>query len=336
MFYKRGKVAISFISVFVILLNIFCAGCAKDNLPSEKEVVVYKEFSVNYIDVGQGDCIFIRLPDGKNVLIDCGLNDDTQENSKRIISLLNSYSVKKIDYFVLTHPDIDHIGNAKEVVNNFSIGAMYVPYVSSQLMSNFDYYQSLLDLAEERQIKRITSDYTCLIEGENYFFAFLSPVPKGLNNSSYSVLESTLYPTDRQINDLSPIIYFECFGKRFIFTGDASSTQEKIVIENYDVGIYDMFFNSYDIKVNLENIDYLKVSHHGSIDATCKEFLSLLQPKNFIISVGEENFYGHPRTELLELILTMCPKSNIYRTDQVGTITVHKDNKSDIIISTAK
>lgn len=336
MFYKRRKVAICIINAIAIILSIFIVGCVKEDLPPLKQVPVYKDFSVNFIDVGQGDCIFIRLPDGKNLLIDCGLNDEHLQNSKLIVEILKSYSVKSVDYFILTHPDLDHIGNAKDIVNNFSIGTIYAPYVSQDLMDNFDYYKVFLDLVEQKKINLQTSDYTCAIKGENYALAFLSPVSKGVNGSSYGELESTLYPTDRQINDLSPIIYFECFNKRFVFTGDASGTQENIVIENYKVGMYDLLFKDKGIKVNLENIDYLKVSHHGSEDATKEDFICLLKPKNFIISVGKENFYGHPKTEVIERILEFCPESKIYRTDQVGTITIHKDNKNDIVVSTAK
>ncbi len=336
MIYKRRKIAITIINVIAILFSIFCIGCLKDDVPPIKQIDVYKDFSVNYIDVGQGDCIFIRLPDGKNLLIDSGLNDTYGENSKYVKHVLNRYSVSKIDYFILTHPDLDHIGNAKEIINDFSIGTIYLPLIPEVLITSFEHYQGLLELVKEKQINKVISDFSCFIKGENYSLVFLSPVPKGLNGSSYSELENTLYPTDRQVNDLSPIIYFECFDKRFVFTGDASSSQEQIVLKNYDVAIYDALFKPVGINVNLENIDYLKVSHHGADGATSEDFLYLLKPKNFIISVGKENFYGHPRTEVLERILYICPESKIYRTDQNGTITIHKNKNNNMVVSTIK
>ena len=336
MFYERNKVYVFVICIITLILSIFNVGCASDNLPPIKEGEVYKDFSVNYLDVGQGDCIFIRLPDGKNFLIDSGLNDENSENSKFIINFLKRYSVSKIDYFVLTHPDLDHIGNAKDIINNFSIGTIYLPIISQKLMSNFEHYKMLLDLIEQKQINSVISDYFCAIKGEEYAIAFLSPATKGLNDSSYSELDNTLNPTDRQINDLSPIIYFECFDNRFVFTGDASNIQERIVLKNYDVGLYDWFSTTYGIDINLEDIDYLKVSHHGADGATCEEFISLLNPKNFIFSVGKENFYGHPKTEVIERILGFCPNSLMYRTDQVGTISVHKDKQNKIVVSTTK
>ncbi len=336
MFYKRRKIAISFMVVIAILLSLFCVGCRKDDLPPIKQVNVYEDFSVNFIDVGQGDCIFIRLSDGKNLLIDSGLNDTYSENIKYIKSILKAYSVNKIDYFVLTHPDLDHIGNANEIINKYSVGTIYLPVISSALMENFEHFKTLLDLVEEKQINKVVSDYTCYIKGEDYAFAFLTPIPKGIPDSSYSVLENTTDPTDTQINDLSPIIYFECLGKRFVFTGDASNSQEKIVVTNDKLNLYDSIFSFYGINVNLQEIDYFKVSHHGADNATSEQFLELLKPKNFIISVGKENFYGHPRSETLERILTICPQSSLYRTDEVGTITVHKNKENKIVLSTTK
>ena len=85
--------------------------------------------------------------------------------------------------------------------------------------------------------------------------------------------------------------------------------------------------------MNLENVDFLKVSHHGAVDASCNEFLSLLNPTNAIISVGNENFYGHPASETLERLNLLCPNHNLYRTDMLGTITVYKENAELKIIS---
>ena len=336
MFYKRNKAVISLVCAVVTLLIAICSGCIKDDLPPLKQVGIYKSFSVNYLDVGQGDCIFIRLPDGKNLLMDTGVNDQYLENSKFVINLLNRYSVNKIDYLILTHPDLDHIGNAKEIISKFTIGRVYMPKISNLLMEGFDNYKQVLNLVNEKQIEMVVSDYNCTIVGENYALAFLSPIPIGLDGSSYGELEYSLYPTERQINDLSPIIYFECFNKRFVFTGDASSTQESIVLANYNSELYNTQFKTAGINVTLENVDYLKVSHHGADGATSKNFLSLLKPKNFIISVGKENFYGHPRSETLERILEICPESNLFRTDEMGTITVHKNKTNDVIVTTMK
>ena len=92
--------------------------------------------------------------------------------------------------------------------------------------------------------------------------------------------------------------------------GDASSKREEDLINNY----------------NLNNIDFLKVSHHGSNTSTNKYFTSIINPKYSIISVGKNNRYNHPSSEVLNNLVN----SKIYRTDYNGTIEIKFNNKLNI------
>lgn len=334
MVYKGRKRSLIFLIVFIYIM-ISLSGC-KNTVPPVKTPIAHTNFSVNFLDVGQGDCIFIRLPDGKNMIIDCGVNDFYQENINLIMSFLREYSVNCIDFLILTHPDIDHIGNALSIINNFTINEIYIPSIRDDMLELFSEYDKILKLVNEKNIPNKISNYFCSIKGENYAFAFLSPVPKGLPDSSYDDLIMNQVPSDSDINNLSPIIYFECFGKRFLFTGDAQTKQEKVVINNYKVGIYNLIFSKDNISVSLENIDYLKLSHHGSEDASCEEFLQLTNPKNTIISVGNSNFYGHPSSKTLERLMSACPNTKILRTDRLGSISIYKKDNSEFNLSTYK
>lgn len=325
MLYKR-KIISKLILISFIFILLFNGSACKSDIPPLNKIKVHSDFSVNFLDVGQGDCIFIRLPDRKNMLIDCGINDYYGENIKYIKSLLKAYNVSKIDYFVLTHPDVDHIGNAYDIINTISIGKMYLPYIHKAIMQNFNEFLNVLNLIEQKQIDYEISDITKSIVGNNYFFAFLSPLELTNSKSSYNTILQNQIPTDKDINNLSPIIYFECFSQRFIFTGDAGIDQERLVINNYQAGVYDLYHKNTGISVNLENIEYLKVSHHGSVDASSYNFLNLLNPSNAIISVGNENFYGHPASETLLRLSETCPSHNLFRTDMLGTITVYREN----------
>ena len=112
-------------------------------------------------------------------------------------------------------------------------------------------------------------------------------------------------------NDNSNVIYTELNGYKFLFTGDASITTEKEILNKY----------------NLPDIDVLKVGHHGSKTSSGKEFIDEINPKYSIISVGKNNRYGHPNKEVIDNLID----SKIYRTDQDGSIMFKiKNNKLKI------
>ena len=322
MYYKRKAFILKLIILIYTALCIFTFFGCKAAVPPIADIEVHGDFSVNFLDVGQGDCIFIRLTDGKNMLIDCGTNDKAKENSKFIINYLNQYKVKKIDYFILTHPDADHIGNAVDLINTFSVEKMFIPKIHQSQMQNFSIFEEVLLLLQQKQIQYVYSAFPLAILGENYHFAFLSPQNDA--RSSYDKILQNQIPTSEDINNLSPIIYFSCFGKRFLFTGDAQIQEERFVLENFKSDVYNQYYK--DLAIDLVDVDYLKLSHHGSSDASCEEFLSLLSPKNVIISVGNDNYYAHPSSETLIRLENICKEYNLYRTDQKGTICIYNDD----------
>ena len=112
-------------------------------------------------------------------------------------------------------------------------------------------------------------------------------------------------------NDNSSVIYTELNNHKFLFMGDAGVEVEQDLIEKY----------------NLQDIDVLKVGHHGSKTSSSKTFIDEINPKYSIISVGKNNRYGHPNDSVLENL----NNSNIYRTDQDGSIMFKiKNNKLKI------
>ena len=112
-------------------------------------------------------------------------------------------------------------------------------------------------------------------------------------------------------NDNSNVIYTELNGYKFMFMGDAGIEKEKDILEKY----------------NISNIYVLKVGHHGSKTSSNKEFINEINPKYSIISVGKNNRYGHPNSNVLENL----DNSKIYRTDDDGSIMFKiKHNKLQI------
>lgn len=114
-------------------------------------------------------------------------------------------------------------------------------------------------------------------------------------------------------NDNSNVIYTELNGYKFMFMGDAGVDVEEDLIEEY----------------NLQDIDVLKVGHHGSKTSSGEKFITEINPKYSIISVGKNNRYGHPKDSVLDNL----KYSQIYRTDQDGSI-MFKINKDKLKIET--
>ena len=133
---------------------------------------------------------------------------------------------------------------------------------------------------------------------------------KGLNtdNNKLYFLNNNDYGNE---NDNSSVIYTELNNYKFLFMGDAGVEVEKYLIEKY----------------NLNDIDVLKVGHHGSKTSSSERFIDEVNPKYSIISVGKNNRYGHPNKDVLDNL----EDSKIYRTDQDGSIIFKmKNNKLKI------
>lgn len=129
-----------------------------------------------------------------------------------------------------------------------------------------------------------------------------------IDNNKLYFLNTKIYDNE---NDNSNVIYFNYNNYKFLFMGDAGVEVEEDLIEKY----------------NLQDIDVLKVGHHGSKTSSSKEFINEINPKYSIISVGKNNRYVHPNKEVLENL----EESKIYRTDQYGSIMFKiKNNKLKI------
>ena len=135
--------------------------------------------------------------------------------------------------------------------------------------------------------------------------------------SELSVFNNKLYFLNTSIynneNDNSNVLYFNYNNYQFLFMGDASIEKEKDILNEYSI----------------EDIDFLKVGHHGSDTSSSKEFIDIMNPNYSIISVGENNRYGHPNKE----VLNNLSDSKIYRTDQDGGI-MFKIKKNKLRIET--
>ena len=250
---------------------------------------------VHYIDVGQGDCILIQV-NNKNLLIDSG----PSSSRKDLLDYLEKLNIKKFDYIIATHPHEDHIGNMDTIIKRYSIGSFYSPKVISSSTTFENMISALVD--KNLKVNVLKKGFKGIDLGENVKFQVFSPAENLFSDN---------------LNDYSPIIKITFLNNSFLFTGDAEiSTEESVLSENNNL-----------------NCDILKVGHHGSSTSTSSNFLTSVNPSVAIISVGKNNSYGHPTSELLSLLDYFNIRT--IRTDINGTIIATSDGKN-ISISSVK
>jgi competence protein ComEC len=124
------------------------------------------------------------------------------------------------------------------------------------------------------------------------------------------VLYGPVNPNSKDLNTTSIVIKLTYSNTKFLFTGDAqTSNEEGMINKGYDL-----------------SSDVLKVGHHGSGTSTSKAFLYKVNPKYAVISCGKNNDYGHPHKSIMEKLQTQ--KITVYRTDESGTIVCTSDGKN--------
>ena len=298
--------------ILSLLLVVTLFGCRG----LSDEFTAYKKgLSVNFIDVGTGDCIYINLPDGKNMLIDTG--EDVGDNLNKIKSVLSAYSVNQIDYLVLSHPNSDHVNNAKEIIDSYKIDRAFIPKITTP--QGYEEFKSIENaLRKECALVEYSMPFLNL-SGKDYKIYFLSPCGKEYIDEYYLEFNASKFPTMTQENDLSPIIFLEYLGVKFLFTGDAGVGQESRLMYYYYSGIYEVVFKEF----SLRNVDVLKVAHHGSDSSTSTSFAELIRPSLAIFTVGADNAYSLPSSDVINRVKAFSPECEILRTDLDGTITVN-------------
>ncbi|MBQ3116345.1 MAG: MBL fold metallo-hydrolase [Clostridia bacterium] len=278
---------------------------------------------VTLLDVEKSECILSRLPDGKILLVDSGNIEDFPKVKKA----LDKLAVSKIDYFVLTHPDLDHVGCAEKVISEYEVGCLYTPKIIGSLTNLFPDYKSAVALAKRKgvQIKiSATSEY---FKGEGYSVAFLSPHAL---DGIYADFNNSFDPTSTQVDDLSAVLYLDILGVRLVLTGDAGYAVEEQIVLDYNAGYFSSIYKMAEIDINLVGVDFLKVAKNGKDGATGTDFVSLLKPNSVLLPIGDA---VAPSDLVLSRLYNVNPSYDLYRSDVYGNITINVigDNTYQII-----
>lgn len=224
------------------------------------------ELKVHFFDVGQGDAIFLELPDKRQILIDGGPNDKVLEKLNDVMPFWD----RSIDIMVATHADADHLTGLVPVLAHYNVGAIIWNGLAAQTKTFQEFKEAMDSEGAEVLVGRCCMRF---IVSDVAFFEVLYPFTGGSDP-----------PLFRRQNNYSLVIRFVYGKDSFLFTGDIERQVEYQIVQQ---------------KFNLKS-DVLKIPHHGSKTSSSELFLAAVQPKVAVISVGGRNTYGHPHEAVLQ------------------------------------
>ena len=303
------------------------------------------ELLVHMLDVGQGDCIYIQLPDGKDMVIDCANYNDDKEYEKKTFDYLDTYITDDtVEYLMLTHCDSDHVYFMDELLKQYQVEKLFMPNVLAAPGTTSKDKKALQDQIDALDTSRFTDKDTIgTVTYAEFFIAALTEpnceivlnVDSDANTNSI-IIEETTYrlvfycPTQEYYDDsnlnsaerknaISPIGILEYNGRRIMLTGDSNELNEPLVVE----------------RTGKIDCDVLKVGHHGSATSTLNPFLDAYTFEYAIISCNTYgNKFNHPRQSTLDRL--KAHDIAVYRTDNNGNIVVSVDKDGNIKITTQK
>ena len=247
---------------------------------------------VSFLDVGQGDAIFIESPTGNQILLDGGPGKQVLRSISKMMPFYDS----SLDLIINSHPhpDSDHLAGLNDILARFDVVGVIEP---AKTLPKADYKQfaSVIALKKEKIWPDLAGTKLDLGGGATLEILY----PKSTSSIQYF-----------DTNDSSLVIKLTYKNKSFLLAGDISSRAENILVQTIPG----------ELKASV-----FKATHHGSKYSNTLDFLEKVQPEAIAISVGAKNTYGHPSPEALSNFAKIG--APVYRTDQCGTIVFETDGE---------
>lgn len=221
--------------------------------------------NVRFFECGQADCIFIKLPGGKCMLIDSGRSDFAKE----LVGSLKKSGVKKLDYVIATHPHADHIGSMSDILKKFKVGKFFMPQAAHTTAT----YKKMLTALKKNGCK----------------VSYLKSGTKVLTGDVKCVAAAPVHSEYRNLNNTSAVLRLEYGKVSFLFAADAEYYSE-IDILNSGAKI---------------DADILKVGHHGGLTSCSRAFLNVVSPETAVISVSQTENSAFPGNAVLRRLKRM-------------------------------
>lgn len=245
--------------------------------------------TVSFLDVGQGDAIFIESPTGIQMLIDGGAD-------KSVLRRLSAHMTpldKTIDVVLATHPDTDHLGGLSYVLQRYRVEHVFTSGVVTDTPAYGAFQKAL---GESGARVHLTMRGTVVDLGGGAYVRVLFP-----DRTLSQAVESN------RASAVLEVVYGEI---EFLLTGDAPASVEEYVVR---------------LERDTLASEVLKLGHHGSRTSTSELFVAAVTPAYAVISAGEDNRYGHPHREVLETV--SVSGAQVLGTYEAGTVTFETDGE---------
>lgn len=283
---KRGIILVTLLTLFIlVLLSIRGITFLHSGM-----------LSIIFCDVGQGDAIIIKSPQGKIITLDGG----PDESFSRCLSSFLPFWHRTIDLMIVSHPHADHFVGNMAILQEYKVKA----FATEDLSSDQKAYQLFLNLIQDKKVpEKVLSMQDAFSVGQARI-QVVGPSREFLASSSPG-------GNIGERSEFASLILLISFGETtFLLSGDSQAAEMAEAVQKF--GIHD--------------ISVLQSPHHGSATGLNGSLMATLKPKIGIISVGEANRYGHPAGSTLKLFDTF--NVPVKRTDREGTIELISDGKT--------
>lgn len=245
---------------------------------------------ITCLDIGQGDAIVVETPDDRIFLIDGGSSNKLGIGQYQILPFLKSRGISYVDAIFISHTDEDHISGIRELLEYMSQGLTSLK-AGHLILPGWEKppeaWEELAALADSAGVEVLTGNAGKVFHSGDLKFKVLSPA-KGASGE--------------EVNEEAMVMQLEYGEFQALFTGDIGAETEKKLLND------------------LEDVDMLKVAHHGSRYSTSEAFLEKIKPEISVISVSSTNTYGHPSPETIDRL--EAAGSQVEYTMKSGAVTV--------------
>ncbi|MXZ76598.1 MAG: DNA internalization-related competence protein ComEC/Rec2 [Gemmatimonadetes bacterium] len=272
--------------LLALCLLVFCYNLLPD-----------RSLRITVLDVGQGDAIFIACPNGRTLLVDGGARTPFYDAGARVIlPFLRAKGYRRVDTIIVTHPDLDHYGGLRAVVESVEVGEV----LSSGVGSESGSYRAWREAIDRHGIP-----YRTVVKGDTLSALggvrglFLHPDPL--------FLSGTAKPNS---NEVSVVLRLSLGEFSMLLTGDIEAKGEAATVR----------------RPSMLKSTVLKSPHHGSRSSSGTAFLNAVDPEAVAVSAGMNNAFGHPAPEVIERYRRR--KAEVFRTDQGGAVMIRSNGRS--------